>query len=55
MTKMYGKNNGFGWKLNDLIGAQIVSVPARLVNESAGGARLPEDLKASAGRSEYTN
>jgi protein-histidine pros-kinase len=38
MTKVYGKNNGFGWKLNDLIGAQIVSVPARLVNESADAA-----------------
>ena len=35
MTKVYGTNNGFGWKLNDIIGAQIVSVPARLVNESA--------------------
>ena len=38
MTKIYGKNNGFGWKLNDIIGAQIVSVPARLVNESADAA-----------------
>ena len=38
MTKVYGKNNGFGWKLNDIIGAQIVSVPARLVNEAADAA-----------------
>jgi hypothetical protein len=38
MTEVYGKNNGFGWKLNDIIGAQIVSVPARLVNESADAA-----------------
>jgi Protein of unknown function (DUF3365) len=38
MTKAYGNNNGFGWKLNDIIGAQIVSVPARLVNESADAA-----------------
>lgn len=38
MTKVYGRNNGFGWKLNDIIGAQIVSVPARLVNESADAA-----------------
>ena len=38
MTKIYGKSNGFGWKLNDIIGAQIVSVPARLVNESADAA-----------------
>ena len=38
MTKIYGRDNGFGWKLNDIIGAQIVSVPARLVNESADAA-----------------
>jgi HAMP domain-containing protein len=24
----YGRDNGFGWKLNDIVGAQIVSVPA---------------------------
>ena len=38
MTKIYGKNNGFGWKINDIVGAQIVSVPARLVNEAADAA-----------------
>jgi len=27
MIKVYGPNNGFGWKLNEVIGAQIVSVP----------------------------
>ncbi len=27
MIKLYGSANGFGWKLNDIIGAQIVSVP----------------------------
>ena len=27
MVKIYGPNNGFGWKLNEVIGAQIVSVP----------------------------
>jgi HAMP domain-containing protein len=27
MIKYYGTANGFGWKLNDIIGAQIVSVP----------------------------
>ncbi len=26
----YGSNNGFGWKLNEIIGAQIVSVPTEL-------------------------
>ncbi|MGZ5790398.1 MAG: c-type heme family protein [Burkholderiaceae bacterium] len=27
MIKLYGPNNGFGWKHNEIIGAQIVSVP----------------------------
>jgi hypothetical protein len=27
MIKLYGGANGFGWKLDDVIGAQIVSVP----------------------------
>jgi len=30
MIKQYGSNNGFGWKLHDVIGAQIVSVPESL-------------------------
>jgi hypothetical protein len=35
MVKIYGTANGFGWKLNDVIGAQIVSVPAKLADASA--------------------
>ncbi|MET0407487.1 MAG: DUF3365 domain-containing protein [Hyphomicrobium sp.] len=27
MTALYGDKNGFGWKLNEIIGAQIFSVP----------------------------
>ena len=27
MIDLYGSNNGFGWKLNQVLGAQIVSVP----------------------------
>jgi HAMP domain-containing protein len=27
MTRTYGGSNGFGWKLNETIGAQILSVP----------------------------
>src|SRR5262245_54562673 len=27
MVKIYGPSNGFGWKLNEVIGAQVVSVP----------------------------
>ena len=30
MVKIYGPSNGFGWKLNEVIGAQIVSVPMEL-------------------------
>jgi protein-histidine pros-kinase len=30
MIRQYGSNNGFGWKLHDVIGAQIVSVPESL-------------------------
>ena len=35
MVKIYGTSNGFGWKLNEVIGAQIVSVPAKLADASA--------------------
>ena len=27
VVKSYGANNGFGWKMNEIIGAQIVTVP----------------------------
>jgi HAMP domain-containing protein len=30
MIKLYGEANGFGWKPNEIIGAQIVSVPMAL-------------------------
>jgi hypothetical protein len=30
MIRLYGSDNGFNWKLNDIIGAQIVSVPMPL-------------------------
>ncbi len=30
MIELYGPANGFGWKLNEVIGAQIVSVPMTL-------------------------
>jgi HAMP domain-containing protein len=30
MIKLYGTANGFGWKLNETIGAQVVSVPMSL-------------------------
>jgi HAMP domain-containing protein len=30
MLKIYGEKNGFGWQLNEIIGAQVVSVPMSL-------------------------
>jgi len=27
MIKLYGSNNGFGWQLDEVVGAQVVSVP----------------------------
>jgi HAMP domain-containing protein len=30
MIELYGPANGFGWKVNDIVGAQIVSVPSVL-------------------------
>ncbi len=35
MIDVYGKNNGFGWKLNEVVGAQIVSVPMAVPLERA--------------------
>ena len=35
MVKLYGSNNGFGWKLNEVIGAQVVSVPMSLPVDNA--------------------
>jgi protein-histidine pros-kinase len=29
MVKLYGEANGFGWKLNEIIGAMIVTVPIK--------------------------
>jgi len=27
MTALYGTQNGFGWKLGEIVGAQVVSIP----------------------------
>jgi HAMP domain-containing protein len=35
MIDLYGTTNGFGWKLNDIIGAQIVSVPMQVALDRA--------------------
>ena len=38
MLTVYGANNGFGWKENDVVGAQIISVPAAVPLERARAA-----------------
>jgi protein-histidine pros-kinase len=38
MIKLYGSANGFGWQSGDIIGAQIVSVPAALTEKLADNA-----------------
>jgi hypothetical protein len=38
VKKMYGSANGFNWQLNDVIGAQIVSVPAEVAHNRAAAA-----------------
>jgi HAMP domain-containing protein len=35
MLRQYGRSNGFGWNLNEVVGAQIVSVPESLPAEIA--------------------
>ena len=35
MIKLYGDSNGFGWKHNEIIGAQVVSVPMALPIKNA--------------------
>jgi HAMP domain-containing protein len=37
MLARYGSANGFGWKLNEVIGAQIVSVPMQVALDRASG------------------
>jgi protein-histidine pros-kinase len=38
MVKIYGPSNGYGWKLNEVIGAQVVSVPMSLPIRNANHA-----------------
>ena len=38
MVALYGDANGFGWKLNEIIGAQVVSVPTSLPIQNANHA-----------------
>lgn len=38
LVTLYGSGHGFGWRLNDVIGAQIVSVPAKVARNRAAAA-----------------
>jgi HAMP domain-containing protein len=38
MIRQYGKAHGFGWKLNDVVGAQVISVPMAVPVAMAGEA-----------------
>jgi protein-histidine pros-kinase len=38
MIDLYGSSNGFGWKLGDVIGAQVVSVPMSVALDRANQA-----------------
>ncbi len=38
MIRVYGRDNGFGWKQNDIVGAQVVTVPEALPIEIANRA-----------------
>ena len=38
MIEAYGTSNGFGWKLNEIVGAQVVSVPMSVALENANRA-----------------
>jgi protein-histidine pros-kinase len=35
MLDVYGRKNGFGWKMGDVVGAQVVSVPVRVADAQA--------------------
>ena len=37
MIDIYGPDNGFGWNLNEIIGAQIVTVPLQVLLDRARG------------------
>lgn len=40
VVDVYGRDNGYGWKLNEVVGAQIVSVPMAVPLQRAHGTRL---------------
>ena len=49
VVKRYGTSGGYGWKLNEIIGAQIVSVPMAVPLDH-GDAGAPRDARVARGR-----
>lgn len=39
LVKLYGAGNGFGWRLHDVVGAQVVSIPAHVAENRAVSAQ----------------
>ena len=37
MIALYGSQNGFGWKLNEIVAAQVVSIPLGVPLQRAYG------------------
>ena len=35
MIELYGSDNGFGWQMNEVVGAQIITVPTELATQRA--------------------
>ena len=48
MIEQYGNGNGFGWKLNDVVAAQIITAPMRLPIERADRAFIAFMLSLAA-------
>jgi len=40
LVNTYGKEHGFGWKMNEIVASQIVSVPASKVSAAANSLKL---------------
>jgi protein-histidine pros-kinase len=48
MVDLYGSGNGFGWKLNETVGAEIVSVPEQVPLERARRALITTMIELAA-------
>ena len=41
MTAMYTSGGGYNWQLNEIVGAQIVTVPMAQMRDGAGSTTIP--------------